>query len=563
MNGWSVAVVDTGVTDETEAVYGASLFDYDYYGNDADTDAGRTTSHGSRVAEAVEATNSSLERLDMQVVSNGETNISTYAIHNALLDITNLSDEGWSIGAVNMSMGSYYSSWVSDFQTNIALLASRGVFTVASAGNGGSSFYTEYPTYPARLSYTISVGSHDGSGNPTWFSQNRDGGVHILADGEDFPGTGDNGTSFAAPQVAATVASMQALVETTTGDRLSFDEVVDALQVGGAGPRSAVDPADNATTYFLLDHNLSVNYVLDNYVDPAFSGLEYIASYSDIEATYGRDATAARDHLIGAGVWEGREVSFDGLEYLASYEDLRAVFGTDRHAAAGHYLDAGRAEGRTVTFDAEAYMTANPDVARAFNYDNDQATLHYITAGAAEGRATEGEAPATESRAAVSEGSVDLARSTDTTGYVGIGQSVTGTITSYDRDWFETEFFAGETVIIQARGSASGGGTLFDPELRVYDLSGNYLTYNWDSGAGRDAYLAYTPTTSGTHYLEVDGYWLYTGTYTLEVASASTSSIGAFATGAELADRVPESFEDVQASILADGPPPLDPFGLL
>ena len=124
----------------------------------------------------------------------------------------------------------------------------------------------------------------------------------------------------------------------------------------------------------------------------------------------------------------------------------------------------------------------------------------------------------------MSEGSSDLPASISTTGYVGVDQSVTGRISLYDRDAFETTLTAGQTVVIEARGSASGGGTLFDPDLYVYDASGNYITYNWDSGVGRDAALSFTPTTTGTHYLEVDGFWFYTGTYTLSVGSTSTTS---------------------------------------
>jgi hypothetical protein len=568
MGAWSVAILDSGVTDETEVIHGASAFAYDYYAGDTDTDGGRTSSHGSQVAEAVELTNPALERVDMQISSNSGTQLSTTAISSALTDIGTLDTEGWSIGAINMSFSSDWSFWVSSFQSHITLLASRGIFTAASAGNGGSAGSFENASYPARLSDVISVGSHDGNGNPSWFSQNNSSTVHILADGQDMPSEGVDGTSFSAPQVAATIATAQALVESTTGDRLTFDEVVDVLQQGGGGPRSNPDPADGTTTYFLLDHSGSVTYTLSTYVDTAFSGLEYIASHSDLEAVFGRDAAAARDHLVNTGVYEGRTADFDGLEYVASYADLRAAFGTNREAATNHYLDAGRFEGRSISFDPDAYMAANPDVGAALNWDRDQATLHYLTSGADEGRPTTG-APATSATpAAVSEGVSDLPRSTATDGYVGVDQSVTGSIGYlYDRDWFETDFVAGQTVVIQARGSASGGGTLFDPELYVRDANGTFITYNWDSGAGRDAYLVDTPTVSGTHYLEVDGYWRYTGSYTLEVASASSSSLtslgAALSSGLELSDRLATGPDDVMVALAADSRAGSDPYGLL
>lgn len=564
MSRWSVAIVDSGVTDETEARLGPSLFSYDYYARDGDTDGGRVTSHGSRVAESVELTNGQLERFDMQISSNSEWYISNYAVNTALRDVVNLVDSGWNVGAVNMSFGSYSYFWTTPFRSAISLLQARDVFTVSSSGNGGSSRYVESPTYPARLSNVISVGSHDGHGNPSDFSRSSSWGVHLLADGEDVPGSGVNGTSFAAPQVAATVTTMQALVEGTTGDRLNFVEVIDALQQGGAGPRSAVDPGDNRTTYFLHDHAGSVDYVLARYVDPNFTGLEYIASYSDLEAVFGRNAGAARAHFLTDGAWEGRTVGFDGLEYLASHADLRVAFGADRTAAANHYLDSGRLEGRSVTFDAHAYMAANPDVTAAFGGDPDSATMHYITAGAAEGRATVSATLATAEPPAVSEGDTDLGRDGSTAGRLTLNQSATGTIgEAGDRDWFATDLTEGETVVVQVRGASGGGGTLEDPDLFVYDNDGSLVAYSLDDGAGADAYLAFTPTTTGTYYIEVDGHASGVGGYTLTAGSPDADAMDELQAGQDAFDRVALSFEDVRVAVLADGTPSSDPFGLI
>ncbi len=567
MGVWSVAIVDSGVTDEAEASHGANLYEYDFYYGNNETDGGRTVSHGSWVAETVEQTNPALERLDLQVSSNSEYFWSSTAINNALSQVVTLHDQGWHVGAVNMSFGG--SSWTASagFQAQIDALASRGIISVAASGNGGSSSTFESALYPAALSNVISVGSHDGSGNPTWFSQSSPSAVHILADGEDVPSAGINGTSFAAPAVAATVTTVQALVEGVTSDRLSFDEMVSTLQMGGAGPQSNPDPADGQTTYFLHDHAGSVSYALSTYVDPVFNGLEYIASYSDLETAFGRDASAARAHYIDLGVYEGRTVDFDGLEYIASHADLMSAFGADRATGALHYLNTSQAEGRATTFDADAYLAANADLAAAFAGDESLAAAHYINHGFAEGRVTSGapsdttEVPIVTEEPAVSEGSADLPRSTATSGYVGVDQSVTGTIGYWgDRDWFRTEFTSGETVVIQARGSASGGGTIYDPELYVRDSSGSLLAYNWDSGAGRDAYLTYTPTTSGTHYLEVDGYWFYTGSYTLKVASQSSSSLTATADPAPAAAGKDPSLDPEYAAVVAGSS---DPFGLL
>ncbi|WP_193183731.1 pre-peptidase C-terminal domain-containing protein [Nisaea sediminum] len=562
MGVWSVGIIDSGVTDETEARLGRNLYEYDFYYGNGETDGSRTTSHGSVVAESAEMTNAALERIDLQVGSNSGYTVSAYSVRSALDRLTNLHDAGWHIGSYNMSFASPNVSFSNIFQSQINQLANRGIFGVAASGNSGTPGALEASGYPAGLSNVISVGSHDGAGNPSSFSQNHPSTVHILADGEGFPSSAYTGTSFAAPQVAATVTTVQALVEGVRSDRLSFGEVIDVLQLGGAGPQSAADPANGATTYFLHTHQGSVDYTMSAYVDPHFSGLEYIASYADLEAVFGRDAAAARGHFLNAGVYEGRTVEFDGLEYVASHADLIGVFGLDRAGAAAHYLAAGRAEGRTTTFDADNYMAANPDLAVAFGGNDDLATQHYIMSGYYEGRSTG--APATGSvtpsptpaRQAVSEGATDLPSSTSTSGYVGVGQSVSGRITRYDRDWFQTELTAGQRVIIQLRGSASGGGSLSDPVLRVYNSSGRYLTGNDDGGTGLDSYLSYTPSTSGTYYLEADGFTTSTGSYTLSVTPASSATLASASDEPAAVEPAPEPVsDDIQLKTV--GPEPV------
>jgi len=528
MGVWAVGIVDSGVVDEFEAVHGASLYAYDFYYGNSDTDGGRTSSHGTYVAQSVEYTNPALERIDLQISSNSESYLSAGAATSGQL--SSLHDQGWHIGAVNISWGR--SSYDSSYVAQIDALAARGIHVVAAAGNGGTSASFEVPIYPAALGNVISVGSHDGAGNPSNFSQNHPGYVHVLADGEDYPGAGIGGTSFAAPQVSAGVATVQALTDAALERRLSFDETVDVLQQGGGATLSNPDPADGTTRYYLFDHDGSVNYFLSRYLDTEFSGYEYMASYGDIASVYAGNTAGARDHLTGTGVYEGREVGFDGLEYIASHGDLIQAFGAARETGALHYLNAGQAEGRGVSFDGTSYLAAHADLQAAFGGDVAAATRHYISSGYYEGRATGGTTSGgtdTTTTPAVSEGSSDLPGDSSTSGYVGVGQSVTGTISLYDRDWYRTELTAGQTVIIEARGYASGGGTLYDPELYVRDSSGNLLAYNWDSGAGYDAYLAYTPSQSGTFYLDVDGYSYYTGSYTLSVTSASSNRPAALA----------------------------------
>lgn len=545
MNAWSVAIIDSGVTDELEATYGASRFAYDYYRGHADTDGDRTTSHGSWVAESIELTNSRLERIDLQISNDAQTILPSWAVRDALTQVINLDDAGWSIGAVNMSFSGGGAGTIRTYRDYIDELVDREIFIVASSGNGGSANRLENAGYPAAADSVISVGSHDGQGNPSWFSQSGPNSVHLLADGENFPSENLSGTSFSAPSVAATVATAQALVEGVTGDRLSFSEVISVLNQGGAGPLSNPDPADGATRYFLHDHDASITYTIANHINPNFSGLEYIASYADIEATFGWNADAGLSHYTEAGVYEGRQVDFDALDYIASHSDLIAALGADRAGGALHYLSSGRAEGRSATFEAEAYLDANPDVRVVVGDNLAAASQHYISHGYAEGRST-----------SIEQGppdviDTDLPATVQTSGYVAVGASVTGVDDDRnDVDWFRTELVAGETVLIEAKGLTSDSGTLWDPELRVYDTIGRYLARGRDVRFGRDDYLEYTPRTTGTHFLEVYGWGRRTGTYTLQITPVGS--------GQQTTPSAAAGTENLLAAYETGG----DPFGL-
>ena len=151
-----------------------------------------------------------------------------------------------------MSFGTSSSSYLRNSLDEINELTSREIFSVAATGHSGSDYLEELSVYPARYSNVISVGSHDGDGRPSAFSNNGST-VHILADGRDFSENGIDGTSFAAPQVAAGVATVQALA-VDLGYRLSLQQMIDVLQQGGQAPLSSPDPADGTTRYYLYDH---------------------------------------------------------------------------------------------------------------------------------------------------------------------------------------------------------------------------------------------------------------------------------------------------------------------
>jgi hypothetical protein len=97
-------------------------------------------------------------------------------------------------------------------------------------------------------------------------------------------------------------------------------------------------PGEPAGTSGVLPINLF-------YISPA-DALRYIASYSDLIATFGADFTKGQLHY--ANERGDRTITFDPITYLNKYSDLRSAYGYDTYAATIHYITTGYNEGRTL-----------------------------------------------------------------------------------------------------------------------------------------------------------------------------------------------------------------------
>ena len=377
-----MAIIDDGITNQTQINQNKhTAIEYDYYYEFPDTDDGVPDTHGDKIFRSALNVSRAYDVVDLKVADAALGDITNIYVEQALRDI--LASPEIKIGAINMSFGSEL--YPNEFADEIAQLAAIGVLSVVAAGNDGRSSTIESPLYPAALPYVISVGSHDGAGNPSDFSQNGPG-VDILGDGEDMPARGIDGTSFATPRVAATVTHAQAIVHGLTGGLLNVDQMVDVLQQGGAGPKSKPDPADGHTRYFLHDHNGSLDYAWAHYGGSPARALEYVASYPDLMAAIGANAEGGRLHFEHQGSIEERGISFDGLNYIASYGDLISAFGANAGAGARHYIVAGFREGRSTTFDGLDYIASYGDLISAFGTNEAAAAPHFITSGVREGR---------------------------------------------------------------------------------------------------------------------------------------------------------------------------------
>lgn len=126
----------------------------------------------------------------------------------------------------------------------------------------------------------------------------------------------------------------------------------------------------------------------------------------------------------------------------------------------------------------------------------------------------------------------DFSGSAATSGTVTVGGSRSGNIeTGSDSDWFRITLTAGTAYLFDL-----AGGTLADPYLYVRDVSGTALVSDNDSGPGLNSQISFTPSTSGTYYLDVRGAAAAAmGTYTLSAALAPDDYGATITTAAAIA----------------------------
>jgi hypothetical protein len=378
---YSVAILDEGITNATQSrLRKPTVFERDYLLGDGDTDDGAADTHANSVFVSLLRTSRAEDVLDLKI--GDDLGPLSNLVEQGLRDLVALAPS-YRLAAVNLSFSSFdYPSYADE----IAAIQNRGVIVVVSSANQGSHDGLERPPYPANLPGVIAVGAHDGHGRPSEFSNNGPG-TALLADGEDMPREGLGGTSFAAPQVTATVAHVQGIVYGLTGSILNSAQMLDALRQGGTGPKSQPDPADGRTRYFLHDHNGSLDYAWSHYGGTAAKALEYVASHGDLMSAFGANAEAGRIHFERLGGVEERAITFDGLGYVASYADLITALGPNALAGVRHYIMAGRSEGRTITFDGLDYIASHDDLIGALGADGRAGSAHFVAHGYREHRA--------------------------------------------------------------------------------------------------------------------------------------------------------------------------------
>ena len=108
------------------------------------------------------------------------------------------------------------------------------------------------------------------------------------------------------------------------------------------------------------------------------------------------------------------------------------------------------------------------------------------------------------------------------------GYSTTGAI-SYrgEADTYQTTFIEGLTYSVKVSGSYSGGGTLADPNLALYNSSGSRLLFNDDinPGVNRDSSLTFQINRTANYELDVAEQGNNaTGSYVISISSGFASN---------------------------------------
>ena len=281
---------------------------------------------------------------------------------------------------------------------------------------------------------------------------------------------------------------------------------------GGTGEnaRTSFTPTASGTYYVsagtwashLGTYTLSVTLTDDFLADTSTTGAVAVGGSAEGEVNFGRDRDWFAVELVAGKTYQ---IDLEGWvtgagNLLDSY--LEGIYDSD-----GNFIEG--------TDDDDGGIPNNSRV----SFTPTESGTYYVSAGSV-GRGTG------TYTLSVRDADDDFLASTRTAGAATVGGSVTGEIeTDTDRDWFAVELTAGKVYRFDLEGSSTDAGTLYDPVLwGIHDSNGDTVagTFADGGGTGHNGRLFFTPTASGTYYVDA-GAWAgsgQTGTYKLSVAVA-------------------------------------------
>ena len=233
----SIVVIDTG-HNHGYKYSGEIVYQYDFADKDDDT-YNHKSNHGSQVAQVASKEAVGADIIHLKVFGDGKWFAGGADIEDAL-QWTIDNAEKYNIAAVNMSLGYGNTTKTSDtfLKDEFAKLAAKDVLTTVAAGNS-YQHYGEGVSHYSADENTIAVSATDQNGDIAYFSQRDKSLTDIFAQGQNVAvdnvnGTHNvNGTSFAAPKIAGTVAVVQEAAEDIVGHKLSQERMVDLMQMTG------------------------------------------------------------------------------------------------------------------------------------------------------------------------------------------------------------------------------------------------------------------------------------------------------------------------------------------
>tara|TARA_X000000950_G_C13890952_1_gene650831 strand:+ start:357 stop:2150 length:1794 start_codon:yes stop_codon:yes gene_type:complete len=233
----TIVVIDTGYNNAYKYP-GEVVYQYDFA--DKDDDAFNFKSnHGSQVAQIASKEAAGADIIHLKVFGDGKWFAGGSDISDAL-NWTIENAEKYNISAVNMSLGYGNTTKESDtfLKDEFEKLADKDILTTVAAGNSYQHYGEGVTHYSADVN-TIAVSATDHNGDIAYFSQRDKNLTDIFAQGQNVAvdninGTHSvNGTSFAAPKIAGTIATVQEAAEDIVGHKLSQERMVDLMQMTG------------------------------------------------------------------------------------------------------------------------------------------------------------------------------------------------------------------------------------------------------------------------------------------------------------------------------------------
>lgn len=233
----TIVVIDTGYNNAYKHP-GEVVYQYDFADKD-DVAFNFKSNHGAQVAQIASKEAAGADIIHLKVFGDGKWYAGGSDIEDAL-SWTIENAEKYNISAVNMSLGYGNTTKESDtfLKDEFEKLADKDILTTVAAGNSYQHYGEGVSHYSADVN-TISVSATDQNGDMAYFSQRDKNLTDIFAQGQNVAvdninGTHSvNGTSFAAPKIAGTVAVVQEAAEDIVGHKLSQERMVDLMQMTG------------------------------------------------------------------------------------------------------------------------------------------------------------------------------------------------------------------------------------------------------------------------------------------------------------------------------------------